>query len=60
MRREGDEQAEQRRLTGSLAALAVLLALVAAGLFLVQALQRKSALETCLLAGRIHCGAAVR
>ena len=60
MRREDDEQAEQRRLTGSLAALAVLLALVVAGLFLVQALQRKSALENCLLAGRINCGATVR
>ena len=60
MRREGDEQAEQRRLTSSLAALAVLLALVVVGLFLVQALQRKSAVENCLLAGRINCGALVR
>lgn len=51
------EQAEQSRLTGSVAALAVLLALVVAGLFLVQALQRKAALEDCLMAGRINCGA---
>ena len=63
MRRDRDaeaeqaEQAEQARLTGSLAALAAVLALVAAGLFLAHALQGKSAVENCLLAGRITCGA---
>ena len=54
------EHAEQARLTGSLAALAAVLALVAAGLFLVHALQGKSAVENCLLAGRLTCGAAER
>ncbi len=53
-------QAEQARLTGSLAALAALLALVVAGLFLVQALQGKSAVENCLMAGRLTCGTVER
>ena len=54
------ELAEQERLTGSRAALAVVLALVVAGLFLVHALERKSELENCLMAGRISCGVAMR
>ena len=54
------EETEQARLTGSLAALAVLLALVVVGLFLVQVLQQKSAVENCLMAGRIACGAVAR
>lgn len=55
-----DEQAQENRITGSIAALALVLALVVAGLFLVQALRSKAALEDCLMSGRMSCGVLVR
>lgn len=58
--RAEDEQAEENRVTGSIAALALVLALVVAGLFLVQALRQKGALEDCLMSGRMSCGIVVR
>lgn len=55
-----DAQAEANRITASLAALALTLALVVAGLCLVRALHDKAAVEDCLMAGRINCDAPVR
>lgn len=55
-----DEQAEENRVTGSIAALALVLALVVAGLFLIQTLRHKAALEDCLMAGRMSCGVVTR
>lgn len=55
-----DEQMQENRITGSLAALAVVLALVVAGLFLIQVLRQKASLEDCLMAGRMSCGVVVR
>ncbi len=49
------EQAEAHRQTASLAALAVLLALVVASLFLIRKLSAEAALEDCLMAGRHDC-----
>jgi len=48
-------QAEADRQTGGLAAMAVLLALVIVGLFLVRTLHRKSSVEDCMLMGRANC-----
>ena len=50
-----DEQAENNRVTGSLAGLAFALFLVVVGLFLVQNLASKARLEDCLLSGRTNC-----
>ncbi len=49
------EQAEAHRQTASLAALAILLALVVAALFLMRRLSAEAALEDCLMAGRHDC-----
>lgn len=49
------EQAEAHRQTTSLAALAILLALVVAALFLMRKLSAEAALEDCLMAGRHDC-----
>ena len=46
---------DTRRQTAGLAALAVALVLVVAGLFLVQTLRRGAQIEDCLMAGRINC-----
>lgn len=46
---------DAERQTRSLAGLAVALALLVAGLLLVQTLRHGSQVEDCLLAGRINC-----
>ncbi len=51
-----DEEAANRQ-TASLGAVAVVLALLVLGLFLVHALQTKAAVEDCLLSGRTNCNA---
>ncbi len=51
---EADEQAHDRQ-TASLAALAAVLLLISAGLFLVHVLHRDAMIETCLMAGRANC-----
>ncbi len=48
------EKAADRQ-TASLAGMAVALALVVAGLFLVHQLHMKSAIEDCLMSGRLNC-----
>lgn len=53
---EFDEQAHDRQ-TASLAALAAVLLIVVAGLFLVRVLHREGMLEDCLMAGRPNCDA---
>ena len=55
---EGDEAGANRQ-TASLAGLALTLLLVVVALGLTHALQRKSAIEDCLLAGRINCSIVV-
>ena len=50
-----DEQADRDRQTSSLAARAVVLALVVASLFLIRTLGTESRVEDCLLAGSRHC-----
>jgi hypothetical protein len=50
-----DPQKEADRQTASLAGMAVAVALVVAGLFLVHQLSRKAAVEDCLMAGRLDC-----
>ncbi len=52
---DDDQQTDAHRQTRSLAALAVVLALLVAGLFLVQTLRRSTLVEDCLMAGRINC-----
>ena len=52
---DDDEQGERDRQTRSLAGLAFTLALVVAGLFLVQRLAATSHLEDCLMQGRTNC-----
>ncbi len=54
-----DDQAGANRQTASLAALAVLLLLVVAGLGLVHILRYKSTIEDCLLSGRTNCSEAI-
>ena len=51
---EKDEEAANRQ-TASLAAIAVTLLLLIVGLFLVQELRTKAAIEDCLMAGRTNC-----
>jgi hypothetical protein len=53
-----DPEAEDRR-TASLAGVAVTLLLLTVGLFLVQELRVKSAIEDCLLSGRRNCDSIV-
>lgn len=50
-----DEQAAADRQTASLAGLAFALFLVVIGLFLVRTLEWQSAVQDCLLAGRLNC-----
>ena len=52
-----DEEAEDNRVTISLAGMAFALLLVVVGLFLVQHLASKARLEDCLLSGRLNCDA---
>lgn len=54
---QAEQQAEDDRVTVSLAALAFALLLVVVGLFLVQHLASKGRLEDCLLSGRLNCDA---
>lgn len=48
-------QADMDRQTGSLAALALLLALVVAGLFLIRTLRAEAKAEDCVMSGRSTC-----
>jgi hypothetical protein len=50
-----DDRAEADRQTTSLAAFAVVLLLLVAGLFLVHELRSKASIEDCLMAGRRNC-----
>lgn len=50
-----DDQAEENRVTRSLAGMAVALLLVVASLFLVHTLQATARLEDCLMQGRGNC-----
>ncbi len=54
-----DEQAEENRLTSSLAGLMAALLIVVASLFLVIQLREKARIEDCLLSGRTNCDAVV-
>ena len=54
-----DDQAEENRVTQSLAGMAVALLLVVASLFLIHTLQATAQVEDCLLAGRANCDAMV-
>jgi len=49
------EQVEENRITASLAGLALALLLVVVGLFLIQQLRSKAAIEDCLMSGRSNC-----
>jgi hypothetical protein len=51
-----DLESAANRQTASLAALAVLLALVVGGLYLVQTLRQTTEAGDCLLSGRTNCG----
>lgn len=51
---ESEEEAAQRR-TMALLGLIVILSLAIAGVVLVRALEKKSQLEDCLMAGRTNC-----
>jgi hypothetical protein len=51
---EEDDEAANRQ-TASLAGVAVTLLLLVVGLFLVRELHAKSAIEDCLMAGRMQC-----
>ncbi|MGH7039756.1 MAG: hypothetical protein ACREE4_05880 [Stellaceae bacterium] len=51
---ESEEEAAQRR-TMALLGLIVVLSLAIAGVVLVRALEKKSQLEDCLMAGRTNC-----
>jgi len=50
-----DPQSEADRQTASLAGMAVALALIVAGLFLVHQLTLKARVEDCLMSGRLNC-----
>ena len=52
--RKGRDETAGRR-TSSLAALAVTLALVVVGLYLVDALRAQSDMQDCVLSGRVGC-----
>ena len=54
-----DEQAEENRVTSSLAGLVVALLIVVAGLFLFIQLRDKARIEDCLLSGRTNCDSVV-
>ncbi len=55
--RPDDDQADADRQTASLAAMALVLALVVVGLFLIRTLTASCAVEDCLMAGRRNCDA---
>ncbi len=50
-----DEQAGANRQTSSLAALAVVLAIVIVSLFLVRELRSQGAVDDCMMSGRSNC-----
>ena len=50
-----DNRSQANRQSSSLAAFAVILMLLAAGLFLVHELRFKASIEDCLMAGRRNC-----
>ena len=50
-----NEAAEADRQTASLAAMAVILLLLVAGLFRVHELRSKASIEDCLMSGRRSC-----
>ncbi|HLI14101.1 MAG TPA: hypothetical protein VKY65_21110 [Alphaproteobacteria bacterium] len=50
-----EDDPEARRMTRSLAGLAVILLLAVIGLFLAQKLRAVSTLEDCLMSGRTNC-----
>lgn len=52
-----ESREEADRQTASLAAVAVILALLTLGLFLVHTLRHAGSVEDCLLAGRRNCDA---
>jgi hypothetical protein len=54
-----DPQKDADRQTASLAGMAVALALVVAGLFLVHQLYLKTQVEDCLLSGRLNCASLI-
>ena len=55
-----DEQAQENRVTSSLAGLAVVLSVVVASLFLIHQLQDKATVEDCLMAQRLNCDATLQ
>ena len=52
---EDDQQAADRQ-TGSLAGLALTVAIIVLSLFVIKQLQASTAMEDCILAGRLSCG----
>ena len=52
---ESDDSEAANRQTSSLAGVVIILVLLIAGLFLVQELRSKAAIEDCLLSGRRNC-----
>jgi hypothetical protein len=56
---QDDDEDGANRQTASLAGLAVALFLVVVSLYLVRALQAKTAVEDCLLSGRRNCDAVI-
>lgn len=50
-----DDDNDEDRQTRSLAGMALILALLVAGLFLVQKLAATSKLQDCIMAGRTNC-----
>ena len=52
---DAEEEEEADRQTASLGGVAIILALLVAGVFLVRELHAKAAIEDCLLAGRTNC-----
>ena len=60
-RREGSvSDDDDNRRTGALAGLAIALALIVAGLFLVQYFRHENAVEDCLMAHRTDCDSLAR
>lgn len=51
---------DNNRRTGALVGLAIALALIVAGLFLVEYFRHENAVEDCLLAHRTNCDALTR
>jgi hypothetical protein len=55
----GDDEDNNRR-TGALIGLAIALALIVVGLFLVQYFRHENAVEDCLMQHRTNCAAPIR